>query len=251
MNTLHGLFPDLLVGDQAAAEAIQALVGRMELWPQLLRRQQEEQIAALVPIESSWLQERQQDFLAGEPLEDVLQRRRWNEQDLHLHLLLPEALRRFSEQRFGPGLEELFLASQGGHDQIIYSLLRVRDTGVARELWIRLEEGEASFAELASSYGEGPEAARKGVIGPIPIGNITPPELATLLRSLQPGEVHPPRQLGDWLVLVRLEQLTPARFDGSMREFLLTQQLDAFLQSRVEQLLRGDPPDELHYDPTP
>ena len=33
----------------------------------------------------------------------------------------------FLEQRFGPGLEEHFLSSKGGHDQVIYSLLRVRD----------------------------------------------------------------------------------------------------------------------------
>jgi parvulin-like peptidyl-prolyl isomerase len=145
----------------------------------------------------------------------------------------------------------MFLASQGGHDQLVYSLLRVRDVGLARELWIRLEEGEASFAELAASYGEGPEAARKGVIGPIAIGNIAPPELAQLLRSLQPGEVHPPRQLGEWLVLLRLEQLNPARFDAPMREFLLNQQLEAFLQARVEQLLKGEHPEDLHYDPTP
>jgi hypothetical protein len=242
---------DLRADDAQTALAIQALVRRMDLWPQLFRRQQEEQIACLVPLDSEWLQQSLSEFLAGEPLEKVLSRRRWSEADLHLHLWLPEALRRFAEQRFAPGLEEVFLASQGGHDQLVYSLLRVRDVGLARELWIRLEEGEASFAELAASYGEGPEAARKGVIGPIPIGHVAPPELAHLLRSLQPGEVHPPRQLGEWLVLLRLEQLNPARFDASMRDFLLNQQLEAFLQARVDQCLNGEDPEELHYDPAP
>jgi hypothetical protein len=240
---------DLLTAGPDADQAIAALVRRMELWPQLLRRQQEELITALVPIEPSWLQQQRQVFLGDEPLDQVLTRHRWLEADLDLHLARPEALRRFAEERFGPGLEEAFMAAQGGHDQIIYSLLRVRDGGLARELWIRLEEGEATFAELASSFGEGPEAARKGVIGPVPIGSIAPPELAQLLRTLQPGEVHPPRQLGEWLVLLRLEQLTPARFDAAMRTFLLDQQLDAFLEGRVQQVLRGEHPDDLQYDP--
>ena len=74
--------------------------------------------------------------------------KRWTESDLHLHVLRPEALRRFAEQRFGPGLEERFLSFQGGCDQVIYSLLRVRDAGLARELWIRHEEGEITFARL-------------------------------------------------------------------------------------------------------
>jgi hypothetical protein len=239
---------DLFAEEPQTAIAVQDLARRMELGPQLLRRQQEELITALVPLESEWLESSREAFLAGESLDSALARRRWSETDLELHLARPEALRRFAEQRFGPGLEEAFLASQGGHDQIIYSMLRVRDTGLARELWIRLEEGEASFAEVAASYGEGPEAARKGVIGPMPIGTIAPPELAQLLRSLQPGEIHPPRQLGEWLVLLRLEQLSPARFDESMREFLLNQQLEAFLQARVETLLRGETPDDLHYE---
>ena len=242
---------DLFSEGPQTAVAVRDLVRRMELEPQLLRRQQEELITTLVPLEPEWLKSSREAFLAGESLDCALTRRRWSESDLELHLARPEALRRFAEQRFGPGLEEAFLASQGGHDQIIYSMLRVRDTGLARELWIRLEEGEASFAEVAASYGEGPEAARKGVIGPIPIGTIAPPELAQLLRSLQPGEIHPPRQLGEWLVLLRLEQLSPARFNDTMREFLLNQQLEAFLQARVEALLRGETPDDLHYDAAP
>ena len=60
------------------------------------------------------------------------------------------------------GLEEQFLASRGAHDQIIYSLLRARDPALVRELWIRIEEGETTFAEAAQIYGEGPEAERKG-----------------------------------------------------------------------------------------
>jgi parvulin-like peptidyl-prolyl isomerase len=233
------------------AETLLALLRRMELLPQLLRRQEEEAITALVPLPSDWLDEQRQAFVADQPLEMVLASRSWSEADLDLHLARPEALRRFAQQRFGPGLEEHFLSAQGGHDQIVYSLLRVREAALAQELWIRLEEGETTFAEAASAYSEGPEAARKGVIGPMPIGQLHPPELAIWLRSLQPGSLHPPRQLGDWFVLLRLEQLTPARFDGPMREFLLNQQLDSYLQDRVRRRLEGEELEPLHYDPEP
>ena len=83
-------------------------------------------------------------------------------------------MRRFAHQRFAPGLEERFLSSKGSRDLVIYSLLRVKDYALARELWIRLEEDETTFAEAAREYGEGPEADRQGVIGPIPIGALQP-----------------------------------------------------------------------------
>ena len=93
-------------------------------------------------------------------------------------------MRRFAKQRFGPGLEEAFLASRGGRDQVIYSFLRVRDAGLARELWIRIEEGETTFAEAAHQHGVGEEAQRKGVIGSMSIGLLQPEVLQEILRSL-------------------------------------------------------------------
>ena len=97
--------------------------------------------------------------------------------DFRLSLALPEALHRFAENHFGPGLEEQFLSSQGGHDEVIYSVLRVRDPDLLHELWIRLEENESTFPELAMTYGEGPEARKNGLMGPCP-ENVYPPQLS-------------------------------------------------------------------------
>jgi parvulin-like peptidyl-prolyl isomerase len=225
-----------------------ALLRRLELVPQLLRRQQEELITRLVPLSEEWLQGQRQQLLGDQSLEEFLRSRAWHPDDFDLHLRRPEALRRFAHQRFAPGLEEAFLASKGGRDEVIYSLLRVRDPALARELWIRLEEDETTFAELASRFSEGPEAQRMGVMGPMPIGLLQPPQLAEWLRTLRPGQLLPPQALGEWQVLLRLEQLHPVRLDEPMRERLLQEELDAFLESRVQQLMAGEPVEALHYD---
>ena len=174
----------------------------------------------------------------------------WTEGDLQLHVMRPEALRRFAAQRFGPGLEDRFLGFKGGRDQVIYSLLRVRDSGLARELWIRLEEGEITFAEAASTYSEGPEAYRKGVMGPMEIGTLQPQTLQDLLRGLRPGEICSPKIMGEWHVLLRLEQLTPARFDEQLRLRMQDEALDEFLSNRVNRILAGEAAqlEPLHYD---
>jgi hypothetical protein len=223
----------------------------MELIPQLLKRQQEEQIAAAVSLPNDWLEDKLKTFLGDQSIESVLESKGWSHEDLNLHLRLPEALHRFSKQRFGPGLEETFLESRGCRDEVIYSLLRVRDAGLARELWIRLEESETTFAEAAHQYSEGEEAQRKGVIGPMPIGMLQPPVLQEILRSLKPGEISTPRQLGEWHVLMRLEQLRSARFDGITRDHMLKEALDRFIQKRVDAVINSNQADlpPIHYDP--
>ena len=146
-------------------EEILALVRRMDLRSSLVRRQLEEEIIRLVNLPDDFQQQAIADFCGDRDKDSLLTEKAWTEDDLLLHVLRPEALRRFAAQRFGPGLEDRFLGSKGARDQVIYSLLRVRDSGLARELWIRLEEGEITFAEAASAFSEGPEAHRKGVMG--------------------------------------------------------------------------------------
>ena len=235
---------------------VDQLLRRTELKRNLLRRSIEEDIIELVNLPQERLHELHQQFCTGQKLDDDralqtwLQERDWDQHDLTLHLARQEALAAFAGQRFGPGLEEMFLQRKHQLDTVVYSLLRVNDHGLARELWIQLSEGEISFAEAASRYSDGPEANTKGVIGPLAMGQLQP-ELAERLRSLQRGDLREPEPMGHWWVLLRLEQLSPARLDEPMRERLLQEQLAAWLEERCNAVLQGQPLDALHYDPAP
>lgn len=226
---------------------MEGLVRRMDLLPQLLRRREEEAITQLVAVSAEDVQESELALLAGQSREAWLAAKGWSETDLELHLRRPIALNRFAQQQFAPGLEETFLASSASRDTVVYSLIRVRDRGLARELYLRLTEGELAFPEAARQFGEGPEARHQGVIGPMAMGHLQPTQLAEWLRSLQPGEILRPQALGDWHLLMRLEHLHPARLDDTMRHDLLREQLGAFLDERVRQLQAGEPLLPLHY----
>lgn len=243
---------------QVSTERLEQLLVRTEAIRPLLRRAIEEEITALVNLPAERLSELETDFRSAngwnqdgqddEAQERWLQQRGWSAADLQLHLARPEALQRYAQQRFGPGVEETFLQRKNDLDTVVYSLLRVQDQGLARELWIQLSEGEITFAEAASRHSDGPEATTKGVIGPVSLGQLQP-ELADRLRTLSKGDLREPMPAGPWWVLLRLEQLTPAKLDEPMRQRLLQEQLNTWLEERCDALLRGDSPDPLHYDP--
>ena len=241
---------------QVSSERLEQLLRRTEAVRPLLRRSLEEEITQLVVLPPERLAElhsqfRQQQQLANDAAEAAwLEQRDWNADDLQLHLARPEALSRFAEQRFGPGIEETFLQRKHELDTVVYSLLRVQDRGLAQELWIQLSEGEISFPEAASRHSDGPEANTKGVIGPVALGQLQP-ELADRLRTLRQGELREPITAGPWWVLIRLEQLTPAKLDDAMRQRLLQEQLNAWLEQRCDAVLEGHTLDPLHYDPEP
>ena len=235
--------------DLLTSAELELLVRRLDLSQLLLKRREEQSIAALVPVSESELDQAERDLLGDTDRDQWLKQKGWQHADLAMHLKRPPALKLFARQHFGPGLEELFLSSSGGRDQVIYSMLRVRDQGLARELYLRLSEGELAFPEAARHYGEGPEARRQGVIGPLSIGQLQPQQLADWLRSLQQGEISRVQQLGEWNLILRLEHLTPSKLDEKTSQLLLQEQLDGFLDERVRRLQAGEPVEPLHFDP--
>ena len=224
--------------DLFTSAELESLVRRLDLSQLLLKRSEEQAIAGLVPVPEFKLDQAERDLLGDSDRDQWLRQKGWQHADLAMHIKRPLALKLFARQQFGPGLEELFLSSSAGRDQVIYSMLRVRDRGLARELYLRLSEGELAFPEAARHYGEGPEARGQGVIGPMRIGLLQPQELAHWLRSLQQGEISRVQQLGEWNLILRLEHLTPSKLDDETRQLLLQEQLDGFLDHVVPVLHR-------------
>lgn len=222
----------------------------------LLRSLIEEEIVAIVFPDLPPFDDLPHAFLQskGIPPGDVASLSRWMAEsgftdfDIKVCSLRQSAVDRFSRYLFSPGIEELFLDRKSALDKAVFSLLRVRNGGLARELWIQIFENEVSFPELASRYSDGPESVTKGVIGPVTLGSIEP-ELAERLRTMRVGALSEPQQMGDWHVVLRLEQFVPSRLDQQTRSQLIAEQFDLWMKHRVNAILAGNTPDSLHYEP--
>tara|TARA_Y200000002_G_C22680815_1_gene663989 strand:- start:1804 stop:2523 length:720 start_codon:yes stop_codon:yes gene_type:complete len=105
-------------------------------------------------------------------------------------------------------------------DKVIYSLLRVKDKYLANELFLRIKNNENSFKEISSEFSEGPEKKSGGRLGPIPL-NKPHPLLAKLLQVSQPGQLWPPKELGEWWIVVRMEKLICTELTDNIKQKLL------------------------------
>ncbi len=144
----------------------------------------------------------------------------------------------FKQIMWGHKLESYFLQHKQNFDRVIYSLLRTKDLDLAQELFFRISEGEQLFAELVQHYSEGSEAETGGLIGPVELGTLNH-KLAALLHTSHIGQVHP-FGLGEWCMIVRLEKRIPAQLDDQMRQRLLQDKFDAWLQEQIQQLCDRD-----------
>ena len=156
----------------------------------------------------------------------------YREEELRGLALRQARLRQFRQERFGARVEDHFIKRKTSLDRLTYSLIRVGDAALARELYFRIHEDGEEFGRVASAYSQGPEAHTCGVIGPVARGAVHPALLA-ILQGAAIGEVQAPQRLGEWFVIARLEAILPATLDAAMQHQLLDELFEAFLQARL------------------
>jgi parvulin-like peptidyl-prolyl isomerase len=141
-------------------------------------------------------------------------------------------LEKFKQINWGKDLDAYFVQRKPLLDRVVYSLISTSDIGIAQELYFRILEGEQTFTQMAREYAQGPEKETDGLVGPVELQALHP-ILAKLLLASQPQQLLPPTQVGDWIVIVRLEKLVPAKLESSMHQRLLNERFNQWLQMQI------------------
>jgi len=208
--------------------------------PQLLRESIiDEAIASMSCTEDELAIALQQFYEQNQLLNDVDQQVWLKQHSMSQKFLetvfVPRLLKieKFKHEKWNHKLESYFLQRKRALDRVIYSLVRVQDAEVAEELYFRIHENEQSFAEVAREYSQGSEAQVNGIIGPVELGRMHP-VLANLLAISHYGQLWSPICLEEWFLIVRLETLIPAKLDVPMRQRLLHELFEVWVQEQMQ-----------------
>ncbi|RZM78901.1 peptidylprolyl isomerase [Leptolyngbya iicbica] len=143
-------------------------------------------------------------------------------------------LAKFKQQQFGKDLESYFLQRKSRLDRVLYSLIRTSQLGLAQELYYRIHDDGQPFADLAKEYSEGQESKTGGLIGPVEL-SVPNPALAGLLSVSKPGQIWPPKRIGEWYVVIRLEKFFPAQLDEQTEQRLLEELFQNWMREQLQQ----------------
>jgi parvulin-like peptidyl-prolyl isomerase len=229
----------LQVGQETiTASEIVSRLTRYQMLPQFLSEVIIDQ--ALAPIQCSPEEQTKayQRFYEQNQITDDNERQAWcqhnglTQEQLEDLAIRPLKLQKFQQAMWGKKVESYFLERKEELDQVCYSLLRIKDGGLAQELYFRLEEGEQSFVEIARKYSQGPEAQQGGLIGPMSM-KMPHPVIARILKSLKPGQISQPVRIEEWFIIVRLEKYIPAQLNETMRRRLLNELFQNWLSEQL------------------
>jgi parvulin-like peptidyl-prolyl isomerase len=217
------------------------LLASYKMMPQLLRERIIDKAVGSIECTPGEIEQAYQDFYqtnqinSETELQIWLQRHNMTVPQLELTVIRPIKIQKFKQQTWSNQLESYFWQRQPDLDLVVYSMIKVKDQDLAQELYFRISAGEQTFTAAASQYSQGIEAYTGGIMNPIGIGRLPKP-LAQKLRSLNPGELHRPIVLDNHFVIVRLEQIIPAKLNSFTAKSLLNEMFETWLKQQLKTL---------------
>ncbi len=141
-------------------------------------------------------------------------------------------LQQFKQENWGNKVGSYYLTRKVQLDRVICSIIQVADGTIAQELYFRICAEPKIFSKLALNYSQGAESFDGGKVGPISISRLHP-TISTQLLLLKPGEISPLFVIDNFYVFTRLEQVVPAQFDEELRQMLLNELFEQWLQAKI------------------
>ncbi len=224
------------------AEQIPMLLKRYQLMPQFLRGIVIDTAIADISLSEEERLRTLEDLAVEHKLTSPEARANWlksqglTQAEMAEMATRPLRIEKFKQATWASKVEAYFMERKMFLDQVIYSLIRTQDQGLAYELYFRIQEGEAKFADLAREYSKGPESRTGGLLGPVSVGQ-PHPRIGKLLSISQPGQLWPPQVLAEWFVIVRLEKFMPAQLDDAMRSRLIEELFETWLKEEVQKVI--------------
>ena len=205
----------------------------------LIKQELQTQIINNVEIDATTIENVKKFFMQNEKLSNEEELDNWlkiksmNQEIFLDRLLQPIKINKYSSENFGHQVHSHFLSRKSALDQIIYSLLRVKDFYVAKELYLRLQSNEENFASLAKQYSEGNEKHTMGIMGPVAIDQAHP-LLTNVLKKSKIGEISEPFKVNEFWVIVRTESFIEAILDKQMETNMANELFTLYIEEESE-----------------
>jgi len=232
---------DLLkVGDRVlTSEELVPLLSKTNLLSRLIQEVIIDDAIVDIELTAEELESAEAEFCQRNKITNPEEANAWAEQQYSTPDLIrtiairDKKLTKFKIQTFTKEVESYFLQRKGRLDRVLYSLIRTSQMGLAQEIYFRVHDDGQPFAELAKEYSEGQESKTGGLIGPVEL-SVPHPALAGLLSVSKPGQIWPPKRIGEWYVVVRLEKFFPAQLDDATKERLIDEMFQTWMREQLQ-----------------
>ena len=171
--------------------------------------------------------------------EDWLLKNSYSKDSMEIKLTANERIGIYAKENFNSKVKARFLDRKNSLDKVVYSLIRIKDSFKAKELHMRVFEGEADFGDVASQFSEGPEKLSRGIVGPLPLAQAHP-LIFQKLKSLKSKEISSDiLVINNWHLILRLEHHLPTKLDDNIESLMQKELFEEYINSEVKTMMEN------------
>lgn len=231
----------LWLDDQPVSTAeVMAVLCKERMLPELIKHLVLDRTLRQVMLSEGREDELVHDFRQHQKLEndegfsDFLQKNYLTVSLLKENLSRPERVVQFRKERWGPRANSLYLRHKDRYDQITYRRLQSANADVMQEVFFRLKDKEDNWETMARQF-PGANADARQIS--IPSAKVEEHLLAALRKAGPNVVIRPLRLNADTVVVAELESIEPSRFDDKLRNLILRQEFESWVQEECSRML--------------
>ena len=170
-------------------------------------------------------------------LENFLDNNNISRNRLESKLIRSNKIIKYYLYTFNPKAKEYFENNKNSFNKVTYAMIRTKDNGLARELYLQIESGEGNIYDLASQYSEGEEKHSKGIIGPVPIIQ-SHKILRKYISNSKEGDLIEPFKIEDWWIILKIERLLYPSYSKNIETDICKNYFEEELEKRINSMIK-------------
>ena len=145
-------------------------------------------------------------------------------------------LEKFKQNTWGDRIAAYFARRKKQLDRVTYSIIKTKQKEVIREVHFRLMEKEQNFAELKEEFAQecavNPLIEVSEAMNSVELGTL-PSAIAGQLSTMKANTISAPILVGNYYLILRLDQYISAPCDRPMQKRLIDELFDRWMQQQL------------------
>ena len=155
-----------------------------------------------------------------------------SKENLLYRMNLNKKVQKYCEDKYDEFIGKEYLSNKEKLDMVKYSMIRVKEYGLAMELYLKIKDDNEDFNELAKKYSTGIEKKTNGVIGPLPlerVNNLMRPKLSKNNLNI----INKPFKYNNEWIICRLDEYKESKLDKNTVMNLKSKILDEEIEREI------------------
>ena len=153
-------------------------------------------------------------------------------ENLFYKITLFSKVQKYCDIHYSQYINQSFYNQKEKIDSVKYSLIRVKEYGLIKEIYHRIKDDKDDFNQIAKNYSIGIEKQTSGIIGPLSLNKVHP-TVKDKLKKCFLKFLHKPFKVNDDWILIKLEEYFDSKLDQNYINKLKSELLDKDIEKEL------------------